>query len=146
MKLATSIILLTTLLQVTNPLKLNTHNSADTLNENERLDSSSQKYFAILQGDGNFVIYSTGSTNGRGKDHRIWSTNTMGKGTTPRKVVMQKDGNLVLYDATNSPKWASNTNGRGAQPYNLIMQDDGNLVIYAQGNKPVWASNTMGKK
>jgi hypothetical protein len=119
---------------------------ADTLSENERLESDSNKYFVIMQSDGNLVVYSTGQTNGRGRDFPIWASNTNGKGSKPFRAVMQKDGNFVVYDGTNSPKWASNTNGRANEPFNLIMQDDGNLVLYAKDNKPIWASNTMGKR
>jgi len=56
-------------------------------------------------------------------------------GKNVKKLVMQSDGNLVLY-GTNGPVWATNTSGnRGAY---LILQDDGNLVIY----KAVWSSST----
>jgi hypothetical protein len=29
-------------------------------------------------------------------------------------LILQTDGNLVLYDAANQPKWATGTNGRPA--------------------------------
>jgi hypothetical protein len=147
MKLVNFMIIQSIVLYIVQPLRLSTqYLKADTLSENERLESDSSKYFAIMQSDGNFVVYSTGQTNGRGRDFPIWASNTNGKGRKPFRTVMQKDGNLVVYDATNSPKWASNTNGREKEPYNLIMQDDGNLVLYAKDNKPIWASNTMGKR
>ena len=56
-------------------------------------------------------------------------------------LTLQKDGNLVLYDAANQPKWATGTDGR-AVSY-ALMQTDGNLVIY-HGRTPLWASNTAG--
>jgi hypothetical protein len=116
-----------------------------TLNQGQRLDSTNKKYFATMQTDGNFVLYSAGSFNGKGKDNPIWATNTMGKGTAPYKVWMQDDGNLVLYDS-KSPIWASNTGGKGKGPYKLLLQDDGNFVLYDSTNAPIWASNTMGKQ
>ena len=54
-------------------------------------------------------------------------------------LIMQTDGNLVLYDAANQPKWATGTNGRVVT--HVIMQTDGNLVIY-NNTTPIWASNT----
>ena len=59
------------------------------------------------------------------------------------KVIMQGDGNLVLYDLQNKPYWSSGTAGRGVS--SLVMQNDGNLVIYDSGNHPTWASYTNGR-
>ena len=55
-------------------------------------------------------------------------------------LILQTDGNLVLYDAANQPKWATGTNGRAVT--HVIMQPDGNLVIYRR-RAPVWASDTQ---
>jgi hypothetical protein len=54
-------------------------------------------------------------------------------------LVMQPDGNLVLYDAANHPRWATGTDGRVVT--HAIMQKDGNLVLYNK-KSPVWASDT----
>ncbi|HYZ17133.1 MAG TPA: hypothetical protein VE591_12050 [Candidatus Acidoferrum sp.] len=66
------------------------------------------------------------------------------------QLVMQRDGNLVIYhlDAQgerSDPTWASNTTGNaGAQ---ARLQDDGNLVVYrADGTTPLWASNTANRR
>src|SRR4051812_22941166 len=87
------------------------------------------------------------------------------------KLIMQGDGNLVLYRTDNNrPLWATYTppsssraimqgDGNfvvydsGGQPHwdtgtwdhpgaYLVLQDDGNLVIYQNGN-PLWASDTV---
>jgi hypothetical protein len=57
-------------------------------------------------------------------------------------LIMQTDGNLVLYDQ-GYPLWASSTWGNpGAH---ADMQSDGNLVVYsAPPTKPLWASGTWG--
>jgi hypothetical protein len=55
-------------------------------------------------------------------------------------LVMQTDGNLVLY-AAGAPVWATGTNGTGTQN-RLVMQSDGILVVYTQLNHPVWSSRT----
>ncbi|MFD8479385.1 hypothetical protein [Kitasatospora sp. NPDC059673] len=68
------------------------------------------------------------------------------------ELVMQQDGNLVLYlDGDNGHRgpvlWASGTYGNpGAYAY---MQPDGNLVIYRQGGGPdsggaLWSTGTWG--
>lgn len=59
------------------------------------------------------------------------------------KLVMQYDGNLVIYEvASNRPLWATGTNGSGA--VKAVMQTDGNFVLYTASNRPVWATNTAG--
>lgn len=58
------------------------------------------------------------------------------------KLVMQSDGNLVLYRNSDSTAlWSSQTNGNpGAE---AVMQGDGNFVVYLN-TTPLWASNTSG--
>jgi hypothetical protein len=56
------------------------------------------------------------------------------------RLLMQKDGNLVLYGPRKQPIWSSNTEGRPVE--NCMMQRDGNLVLYLRDGQPVWASNT----
>jgi hypothetical protein len=41
---------------------------------------------------------------------------------------MQQDGNLVLYDRSNTAIWHTHTFGKGQAPFRLDMQSDGNLV------------------
>ncbi|MEU1393509.1 MULTISPECIES: hypothetical protein [unclassified Nonomuraea] len=57
-------------------------------------------------------------------------------------LVMQNDGNLVLYAPGNRAVWATGTHagGSGAE-----MQRDGNLVVYAPGHVAVWATGTGGR-
>ncbi|TDH18077.1 hypothetical protein EXU57_24460 [Segetibacter sp. 3557_3] len=54
-------------------------------------------------------------------------------------LVLQGDGNLVLYTATGSPVWNTKTNGKAVTT--CSMQADGNLVLY-NGSTPVWDSKT----
>lgn len=52
-------------------------------------------------------------------------------------LVMQGDGNLVLYSEGGTPLWHTWTYGRG--PAELRMQDDGNLVLYNRSTwQPLW--------
>lgn len=92
------------------------------------------QYYAVVQTDGNFVLYTSAN-------RPLWASNTVGTGSHDW-LVMQSDGNLVLYTSANRPVWASSTNGTGSGDY-LNMQTDGNLVVYTSANRPVWATNTV---
>ncbi|MBK7863732.1 MAG: peptidoglycan DD-metalloendopeptidase family protein [Archangiaceae bacterium] len=56
-------------------------------------------------------------------------------------LLLQSDGNLVLYQDGATPLWASGTVGSGADT--AVMQTDGNFVLYA-GGAPVWHTWTFG--
>jgi Ricin-type beta-trefoil lectin domain len=81
------------------------------------------------------------------------------------ELILQTDGNLVLYDKTPKPTnptievptkiWASNTNGRAVD--RVVMQPDGNLAIYppsgdcallptcnSRPTAAIWQSGTRG--
>ena len=60
------------------------------------------------------------------------------------KLIMQTDGNLVLYRTeTGFAEWSTKTNGQDVK--GAFMQGDGNFVLYTFANKPVWDSKTYGK-
>ena len=115
--------------------------------------------YAVVQSDGNFVTY----INGGGP---TWASNTGGKTSytyfgsykltngqqmpandyirssdNRYALLLQSDGNLVLYGPGYHVLWTSKTPGSGAN--RLVMQGDGNLVLYQNGT-PKWASNTAG--
>jgi hypothetical protein len=114
-----------------------------TLHENERLVSKNGKYFAELKTDGNFILYLLKEEpTGKETELQIWETKTHGKGHGPYKLVMQQDGDLVLYDGKDTKNWESHTSGKGTKPYRLVMQDDGNLVIYSHDGAAIWATHT----
>ena len=58
------------------------------------------------------------------------------------KAIMQGDGNFVLYTSSGAAVWASNTAGNSGAK--LTLQNDGNLVIYSSSGAALWASNTSG--
>ena len=128
--------------------------------------------YLAMQSDGNLVLYGTNGqalwnsqTEGSNSTELdlqpngvlsldpasnavLWPNNRLYPGqsikTTDRshKVVLQYDGNLVLYNAQGVATWASNT--AGLPSAYAVMQSDGNLVIYDANNKPLWSSNTSG--
>ncbi|MFD5750497.1 hypothetical protein [Streptomyces sp. NPDC127033] len=58
-----------------------------------------------------------------------------------RTLIMQEDGNLVVYDQDRKPRWAAMTGGKGNY---ARFQPDGNLVVYNSGGRPLWASRSDG--
>jgi hypothetical protein len=98
----------------------------EKLTAGQELKSSNGKYKAVMQGDGNFVVYDGGRA--------IWNTHT--SGLSGAYFIFQNDGNLVVYKG-GSAKWNSGTPRKKATK--LIMQNDGNLVLY-NGNRPTWSS------
>jgi hypothetical protein len=57
---------------------------------------------AIMQGDGNFVIYDTS-----GKP--VWASNTAGNAGA--NLYVQNDGNVVIYSASGVARWSTGTAG-----------------------------------
>lgn len=53
-------------------------------------------------------------------------------------LLMQPDGNLVVYGPGHHALWHSKTYGKPG--LRLAIQYDGNLVLYNQNNQPVWYS------
>jgi lambda family phage minor tail protein L len=77
----------------TNQEKLTANSS---LTEGNALVSTNGWFAAEVQGDGNFVIYKKPAKTA---DNAIWSSGTnRGENTNGYTLVMQKDGNLVLYN------------------------------------------------
>lgn len=68
--------------------------------------------------------------------NQAWTTNRI-------RMVMQTDGNLVVYNEQSKPIWASMTFG---QNHRAIFQQDGNLVIHNGEDRPIWASQTWGNE
>lgn len=96
----------------------------------EVITSPNGIYWLVYQGDGNLVLYKYNTP--------IWNTET--NGYSCNKLVMQLDGNLVLYDAYYGVLWATYTQSTGAS--RLQLNDDGNLVLYREDNSYVWATGT----
>ncbi len=114
-----------------------------------------------LQNDGNLVLYtannvavwasdtdrSVASTTYLGstisKDAKISTGDYLRSSDWRYFLVMQSDGNLVLYTAGRTQAlWSSDTAGKGGKY--VLMQADGNLVMYGD-NGAIWASDTDGK-
>jgi peptidoglycan/xylan/chitin deacetylase (PgdA/CDA1 family) len=59
------------------------------------------------------------------------------------RLVMQRDGNLVLYTVADRPLWAAGTRESGGAY--AVLQRDGNLVVYSvRGHRALWSTRTSG--
>ena len=58
-------------------------------------------------------------------------------------LVLQGDGNLVLYQYNYTPFWASYTQGK--QVAKAVMQADGNFMVYDTANNAIWNSMTANR-
>lgn len=90
------------------------------------LNSPNGNYTAIMQTDGNFVLYNASNIP-------LWATGTSGSNNT---LSMQPDGNIVVYHA-GSAIWASGTTTYGwNRCYWLELYNTGSLVLnsYAQSS------------
>lgn len=58
------------------------------------------------------------------------------------KLVVQSDGNMVLYDPQNRYYWATWTQGNAG--VQLVVQNDGNVVLYNAQARPIWFTRTNG--
>ncbi len=93
-------------------------------------------YKAVMQGDGNFVIYKVGGA-------AIWSTGTGGKGTGPYKAILQSTGELTINDNTNKVLWVSVLSAatKGTAPYKGVITDIGEFIIYNSSGTQIWNSS-----
>ena len=46
------------------------------------------------------------------------------------KLILQHDGNLVLYDYNSDPLWATGTNGKGVESENIILFEEFTLQTH----------------
>jgi Ca2+-binding RTX toxin-like protein/6-phosphogluconolactonase (cycloisomerase 2 family) len=70
----------------------------------------------------------------------IWAAGTNGGPNPGQFLVMQSDGNLVVYGQDLTPLWTSVTQGNPNA--SATLQDDGNLVIYSEDGRLLWSSNS----
>jgi hypothetical protein len=108
----------------------------------------------VMQDDGNLVAYAASGATWSSKGGRAAPPSTLAAGHSlgTRQslrspdgrfaVVMQDDGNLVVYAPGGRPAWASGTSWVGSEAV-VTMRQDGNLVIF-RGAQAYWESGTAG--
>jgi hypothetical protein len=102
----------------------------DVLYPKDAVFSTNKKYKLIYQEDRNLVVYEVANNHAISSSN-TWDPNVESQGKDKGYVIMQADGNLVIYVKENGQDqalWASNTWGNpGAY---LIVEDDGTAAIY----------------
>lgn len=106
--------------------------------------------YVRLQDDGNLVVYYAGGAKGISgintvlkAGDRLHPSQYLNSADGRYRLIMQSDGNLVLYDLSQDPDkalWATATTGNNY----AVMQGDGNFVVYRSGGTALWASGTNG--
>ena len=96
------------------------------------LRSPDDRFIFLLEHDGNLTLMGPAH-------YRLWDSGTSGH--APASLIMQPDGNLVLY-GPDGACWSSATDDTDAD--RLELQDDANAVIYGPSG-PRWATDTAGK-
>ncbi|HEY6887201.1 MAG TPA: hypothetical protein VI300_05450 [Solirubrobacter sp.] len=106
--------------------------------------------FLALQPDANLVVYSAQTTplwsNGAYDDsleggELLVAGQYLQSRDRRYSLVMQGDGNLVLY-GPDGAAWSSQTNSNSGAW--VQMQYDGNAVVYAADRRALWSSGTAG--
>ena len=103
--------------------------AGESLTVDQSINSQNNKYFLVMQGDGNLVLYQRVIVP-------VWSTGTSNTGA--KVAVMQADENFVVYDGNGIARWNSGTGGFHDPGCALVVQNDGNLVIYESTGRVVW--------
>jgi hypothetical protein len=75
-----------------------------------------------------------------GADKRLFSNESVTSCDGRFKLLLQTDGNVVLYDAAAVPLWSTRTHGQPAHVFHL--QPDGNLVLRTEAGSVLWSSAT----
>ncbi|MCJ1699784.1 hypothetical protein MT356_08610 [Rathayibacter festucae] len=99
----------------------------NTLERDDLLRSDDGRYRAVMQADGNFVVY--------GPTGAIWQTATAG---VESSFEFSKDGTAKVVAGNGAVTWASQPAAGGA-PFRLVMQSDGNLVEYDGQGHAIWS-------
>lgn len=115
----------------------------DILHPGDERWSGNGEYRLVLQDDNNFVLYK--KIDDDGNQEPIWASNTYlpDESCENKQVIMQQDGNLVLYNEEGNPLWDSGSSGYGAVSPYILVQDDGNVVLYDNEVEGVfWSTDT----
>jgi hypothetical protein len=116
----------------------------ETLGKDKCIISHNGKYILKLgDDDGHLCVYEV--VNGK-QGKFVWGNNIYGFKNA--KLEIQKNGNLVVIDATNKIRWSSKTipeedpmfKDNRLKPVRLKVEDDGTLMLFAKSGLKVWTS------
>ena len=118
------------------------------LGPNDYLVSSNGLFYAIMQDNGDFVVF---HGSGPSDNHGFIAHTNTDEGVS--FLVMQGDGNLCLYHGNgpgNQGGWIWGLNdGKNRVPLGdernwgsvAVMQNDGNFVVYSPRGEVIWATD-----
>eukprot|EP01084_Bolivina_argentea_P011514 21521_1 len=115
----------------------------------EGLLSDNNKYKAVMQTDGNFVVYKLDPSNGN-IQHELWHSYMNGEhslsSTEGRYMIYQNDNNFCMYAASTDyqPRWCTMNDPFNAPTGVVIMQDDSTLCVYDGYRRALWSSYDDG--
>lgn len=117
-------------------------NSGTVISSGNYLLSPNGNYKAVMQTDGNFVIYKSGKA--------IWCSATNTSAFSSYSATMQADGNFVIYGQNGTSKtavWASGTNygAVSGHKYQLRLNDSGRLDVINTSNPNVLIWNNTSQ-
>ncbi len=98
--------------------------AGETLLRDQQLLSANGHYRALMQDDGNFVVYRVAT--GR----PIWASGVLGGTGSGFRLTLNSDGNLLVTDRTGATQWAAGSSGSGTD-YFLKLDNTGGLTVYA---------------
>lgn len=99
----------------------------------EWLMSKNGMYSLLMTKDGRLELFSCNSKR------PVWTK------TPADRLVMQSDGNLVLYDDMSNVVWESKTN-KLTNGNRFELQNNGNMVVVSETGQVVWAQNITQSK
>ncbi len=103
----------------------------ETLAQGESISSPNGRYRLELRHDGNLVLLDTGNSD------VLWEADSAGE--SERTLVMQRNGNLMLFKPPLGPfhmPWQARTGGSpGAF---LEVRDDGNITVGHEDGRVLW--------
>lgn len=106
-------------------------NVKKTLTPGAKLYSSDNAYYLTLKANGQLAVVNAGTST------ETWTSGTATIAGT--KAAFGSDGNLAIYNASNTALWQTNSAGHpGAQ---LAVQTNGNLTITDLNSTITWQSN-----
>ena len=105
----------------------------ERLRKGEQLTNRNGRFRAVMQDDGNFVLYA-------GQNKQLWSSDTLDAGDS---VWLTEDGDLRIVDSKAKTLFASNTQNQGNL---LVCKDNGNLVLLNSDGVITWSTFTAQSK
>eukprot|EP01084_Bolivina_argentea_P245870 411564_1 len=103
------------------------------------LYSSDYNVRFTIQNDGNICLYTNDGTGGTWIE-RLCSGTLTGAGGDEYYLSLQIDGNMVLYDGSDTEKWSSNTAGKGQPPIELCIDNCGYAYLKDVNDNVLWYS------